>query len=713
MNHRQSAAAAFLAIVTGVAAWLRLSHLGLPSFWLDEILGYDIATEAARAPIWRWLVPFESEHGPLFHATELAGRFLSQPEAAARLAPAVFGVATVVIAWLAAKALEPDSGVAWAFVILVAASPLHVYYSREGRPYSLLILLATATLLLLLRGSRRVIIAFALCVYTSAIALPYLVSVSAAAIRRRAIALAAALAAAVTYIIYGASRVSAIAPAGFAAPRWHLATEILESFAASAIDTSHIHRSAYTFLLFAILGAIDLARRNRAAAWTVVSLAVFPVAITLVALALGQHWFAVRYVTPALPAYLLLVACGVGALARRARRMEIAASIVLAVAMIAQGWPATKLEPYRKLDWRAIATTLQRRTRSDDLILATNPWSIVCLDFYLRDQRPRRLLLGADESIAKAESLIQEHPRSWIVTAGFYKNSAIEGWACRYPVVLATTLERFRLHYAPDAADFLQFRSGPAETRAIATAQKSIDFGPTSEPFLVTGWNPPGSDGENFERWAHGKVSSLLLFSDRTEQRPIAIRIRPALDGQTATLTVNETRVNVPLAKDWQVDRLTVPMHAGSNLISFEFARANQDELTAQFSRLGFTDEIAPQPLIRLADQYLSWRQPSVAPALWLAAPGREHATPTRGLAPHLLVARLGFDPQTTKEPIPQLAQTLVPQLSCLDDDPFIARAYELLVGRRIDARLARDFRNALKLGMTRSEAVRALLKYR
>ena len=45
-------------------------------------------------------------------------------------------------------------------------------------------------------------------------------------------------------------------------------------------------------------------------------MAVLPIAITLAALQFMNHWFAIRYVTSALPAYLLLVASGVSALAR-------------------------------------------------------------------------------------------------------------------------------------------------------------------------------------------------------------------------------------------------------------------------------------------------------------------------------------------------------------------------------------------------------------
>src|SRR3954452_6361187 len=74
-------------------AVLRFNGLAVPSLWLDEILDYDVATKLTHEPLWRWLTCFASEHGPLFFASELAGRFAHAPEFAARFAPAVFGVA--------------------------------------------------------------------------------------------------------------------------------------------------------------------------------------------------------------------------------------------------------------------------------------------------------------------------------------------------------------------------------------------------------------------------------------------------------------------------------------------------------------------------------------------------------------------------------------------------------------------------------------------
>src|SRR5206468_3949187 len=92
-----------------IAALLRLLHLDRASFWLDEIIDFDAATQIMHAPWWRWITGFGREHGPLFFATQLCGRIFETPEIAARIAPALLGVVTIPIVWLAARAARADA----------------------------------------------------------------------------------------------------------------------------------------------------------------------------------------------------------------------------------------------------------------------------------------------------------------------------------------------------------------------------------------------------------------------------------------------------------------------------------------------------------------------------------------------------------------------------------------------------------------------------
>src|SRR5207249_1779294 len=134
-----------------VAAFLRFDQLGAPSYWLDEILGDQLATHhAATAPWWRWITGLEHEHGPLYYATQLAARVAGHDEWSGRLPAALFGLAAIPLVFFAGRELGGwAAGIAAAIVL--AVSPLYVYYSREARPYALLMLLAALMLLALLR----------------------------------------------------------------------------------------------------------------------------------------------------------------------------------------------------------------------------------------------------------------------------------------------------------------------------------------------------------------------------------------------------------------------------------------------------------------------------------------------------------------------------------------------------------------------------------
>src|SRR5207237_3710554 len=73
-----------------------------------------------------------------------------------------------------------------AAAIVLAASPLHAYYSREARPYSLLMLLAALMLVALLRMRLGLAAVAAIAMlYTSAVAGPLLLAIAVTCFFRR------------------------------------------------------------------------------------------------------------------------------------------------------------------------------------------------------------------------------------------------------------------------------------------------------------------------------------------------------------------------------------------------------------------------------------------------------------------------------------------------------------------------------------------------
>jgi mannosyltransferase len=90
-----------LAAVIILAAFLRFDGLGVPSYWLDEILHQYLTTNAAAQPWWRWIIGFSPEHGPLYYASQLVARPFGSSETAGRFPAALFGLVTVPLVWLA------------------------------------------------------------------------------------------------------------------------------------------------------------------------------------------------------------------------------------------------------------------------------------------------------------------------------------------------------------------------------------------------------------------------------------------------------------------------------------------------------------------------------------------------------------------------------------------------------------------------------------
>ena len=183
-----------LAGITALAGYLRWHQLAVPSLWLDEILHLRVTRELDWSQPWRYLLGLRetrgyAENGSLYYALQSLGQWLFPGDLGVRVAPALVGTLTVplfglVAGWFAPTRQRQLVELAAAFALAVA--PLHVYYSREGRPYYLLLALAVLLLAALARAvrpvalQRRELVAFAgLCVlgaYIGVHALPLLAS---------------------------------------------------------------------------------------------------------------------------------------------------------------------------------------------------------------------------------------------------------------------------------------------------------------------------------------------------------------------------------------------------------------------------------------------------------------------------------------------------------------------------------------------------------
>jgi hypothetical protein len=732
-----------LAAIAVFGAVLRFNGLAVPSLWLDEILDYDVATKLTHEPFWRWLTGFASEHGPLFFASELAGRFAHTPEFAARFAPAAFGVAAVIVAAVLTTGTRDEGrGENLTFALLLAGSPLAIYYSREARPYALLILLATLILAAFLRVSASPrepvpLIALALLFTTSGsgpllIASAITATIAYAMTRRKTFAIYAisgGVAAALIPILY--RRMPANAASGFRFST-RFFQRILQSFSIGAVDITTIHRAAYVVAILAFIGAAVLIHRDRVRGVIVTSMAVLPVAVSLAALWKLRHWYAVRYVVTALPAYLLLGAIGIVAILRLIFRGRTAmvipiAALIAAGFIVREGWQSATTEPYRKLNWRVIAATIHEHAHTRDAVVTTNDWSYVCLDFYLRQLPPKVRLISAGESASRAASVVAHNEPGWIVSAGFHRAGDVGDWSCQYPVVLASPLEGFRLHYAPGLQHLLLHRLTPADTRALTARYPThvMTLGSDNNVFLAGGWYGPDGDPAEHARWTGAEPVSAMLIAWAADHR-LTLHMMPfdyaGARPQIATISLNAAPVEklalTPGWRDYTFDIDRTRWRDGANFLTIAFSRAEAPAAIDPRSKdvrllAARVNLIAVTPIgaAKMTDSL-----PELTRAFRINEPGEllDENSWWRGrkrtaFAPPSLLARIGIEP-TRHLDVDDAAETIAYDSACLNDSDFLHIAYATILNRPIDAVGERYFASALQKKETRVGVVRALV---
>jgi len=137
-------------LILGLAALLRFYRLGAEGFWLDEVL----SLEQAPASVWNAVVDFWLLRGlgrrisllPLGIVLQLG-----DSEFVARLPYAIFSILDVAALYLVVRRLR-DARTARLAMLLLALSPLHIWYAQEVRWYAQWSLCTTLTFLALVHA---------------------------------------------------------------------------------------------------------------------------------------------------------------------------------------------------------------------------------------------------------------------------------------------------------------------------------------------------------------------------------------------------------------------------------------------------------------------------------------------------------------------------------------------------------------------------------
>ena len=141
-----------LGVILGTGAWLRFYNLDTPSMWADEMQ----AAFGASFPLdylFRWIMAIEV-HPPTYHLLLKAFLLGGDADMVLRLPSAIFGTASIYLLYrLAAENYDEETGLFSA--ALLAGDSLHIWISRQVRPYGVLVFLFCLSLLYLCRFLRE------------------------------------------------------------------------------------------------------------------------------------------------------------------------------------------------------------------------------------------------------------------------------------------------------------------------------------------------------------------------------------------------------------------------------------------------------------------------------------------------------------------------------------------------------------------------------
>ncbi|MEA2154144.1 MAG: mannosyltransferase [Solirubrobacteraceae bacterium] len=403
------AARAFGLVVLAGAA-LRFATLDVQSLWYDEAVSAHLLQMDLGAML--RAIPDSESAPPLYYVLAwLWAQVAGTGEVGLRALPALFGTATIPVAWALGRRLGGERAGLFA-AALVAVNPLLVWFSQEARAYSLLALLGALSALLWLRAlesPRRgrllawgVVAALALATHYYAI---FLVAPEALWLllrapdtRARLAALAAPVAAAAALLplaLRQRSNDSAafIGESGLAHRLVQVPKQFLvgydaprERLLAVVSTVALLVAGAGLAWLLTASGRGRFAARARGDAARLTAIAAAALVVPVLLALAGEDHIITRNLLAALPIVLALAGAGLGAVAAVARRpAAAAAALACALGLVAvlgvAGDPA-----YQRDDWRGAAHAIG--DAGGDRVIVAAPGALIPLRYYLPGVRP-------------------------------------------------------------------------------------------------------------------------------------------------------------------------------------------------------------------------------------------------------------------------------------------------------------------------------------
>ena len=455
-----------LAIITLLGAYLRIHNLGTQSIWLDEGASYSYIQDTI---IGTWRTSVDAAQAPLHMVVMHFMTFFSSSEFSLRLPSAIFGILSIPLIYAMGERLfGKEEGIISAF--LLSISMMHLWYSQEARMYAQMLLFSLASLYFFYcatkTNSKKDWVFFAVSsslafyshYYTIFVFIPEVVYYIWAKIAVPSIKIGkisvedwqnvrmfivgmgaffvSILPLFIPFVAQSLSRTSS-------APTWGIGQSL------SFIPTMLIHfstrepKTSYLFmLLFAIgLVAIALHQKDQFAFLGLYLAIPFTASYILAA----KMPFSPRYLLFLLPAYLILVARGITAVANtlyssnnspskdtiKKRHISIAIItllfLLMSFSLITQYYSVPQ-----KNDWRVASDYIESLTQPEDTVSTLPGYMFQALTYYYDNSSDGTYQVNPPYSESGLSSFVEKHGRVWFMVTWDISAANPDGSAVRW-----------------------------------------------------------------------------------------------------------------------------------------------------------------------------------------------------------------------------------------------------------------------------------------
>jgi mannosyltransferase len=386
---------ALLVALVGVAAVLRFGTLGRKGLWGDEISTAWLV-QGSYPDLLHSVARLESTPPLYYSIAWLWAKLFGSGTFAIRSLPALLGVATVPVTYLAAREFVSRRAAVMA-AGLIAVNPLLVWYSQEARSYALLVFLSALGLWCFARAGsdpRAVRLAAWAVVSSAALATHYfavfLVLPQAFVLVRRSRRRRALWPALGLICLAGAALLPlALHQRSFGHADWISHSALIGRLAAlpgvftagfDAPSLAYIVAGALLALAAAYIAATRAAERDRSGGALLAKLGLAAVAVPVVLALLGADYFSARNSLPALVPLAIGLSVGLSAPRLRSARVATVAVFALSLTIVV----ATAAQPkFHSEDWRGAVEDLPHSTLARAIVATPGQAGRKSLKYYL------------------------------------------------------------------------------------------------------------------------------------------------------------------------------------------------------------------------------------------------------------------------------------------------------------------------------------------